>query len=77
MAREPTTRLAISGHRFLLRRTEHALVRRDVRMIDEPMRAQARSLVTGCALAVVAVAGCAILAFIRPPDAGWRLSRVS
>ncbi|MGB8503440.1 type VII secretion protein EccB [Mycobacterium sp.] len=69
MAREPTTRLAISGHRFLLRRAEHALVRRDVRMVDEPMRAQARSLVTGCALAVVAVAGCAILAFIRPPDA--------
>ena len=44
-------------------------MRRDVRMVDEPMRAQARSLVAGCALAVVAVAGCAIVAFIRPQDA--------
>ena len=48
---------------------EHALVRRDVRMVDEPMRAQARSLVTGCVLAVVAVAACAIVAFVRPQDA--------
>jgi type VII secretion protein EccB len=48
---------------------QHALVRRDVRMIDEPMRAQARSLLVGCALAVVAVAGCAIVAFVRPQDA--------
>ena len=38
-------------------------------MIDEPLRAQARSLVTGCTLAVVALAGCAIVAFIRPQDA--------
>ncbi len=38
-------------------------------MLDEPMRARARSLVAGCALAVVAVAGCAIVAFVRPQDA--------
>jgi len=69
MAREPTTRHAISGHRFLLRRMEHALVRRDVRMVDEPVRTRARSLATGCALAVAAVAGCAIVAFVRPQDA--------
>ncbi len=47
---------------------EHALVRRDVRMLHEPMRAQARSLLVGCVLAVVAVAGCAILALVRPQD---------
>jgi type VII secretion protein EccB len=48
---------------------EHAIVRRDVRMIDEPMRAQARSLLTGCVLAAAALAGCAVLAFVRPADA--------
>lgn len=66
MARQPTTRLQVSGYRFLVRRMEHALVRRDVRMIHDPMRSQSRSIVVGTALASVLVAGCAILAFLRP-----------
>ena len=49
-----------------MRRMEHALVRGDVRMLDDPLRAQSLSLIAGCILAVVAVAGCAILAFLRP-----------
>lgn len=69
MVREPATRLAASGHRFVLRRMEHALVRRDVRMLDEPMRAQGRSLVVGVVLAVVVVAGCAVVALMRPQHA--------
>ncbi|HET6737237.1 type VII secretion protein EccB [Mycobacterium sp.] len=64
-----TTRLQISGYRFLLRRMEHALVRGDVRMLDDPLRAQSLSLIAGCVLAVIAVAGCAILAFVRPQGA--------
>jgi type VII secretion protein EccB len=68
VVREPTTRLAVSGHRFLLRRIENALLRRDARMIDEPLRAQARSMLTGGVLAVVAVAACVIIAFIRPQE---------
>lgn len=35
-------------------------------MLDEPMRAQSRALLAGCVLAAVAVAGCAVLAFVRP-----------
>ena len=61
-----TTRLQVSGYRFLLRRMEHALVRGDVRMLDDPLRAQSLSLIAGCVLAVIAIAGCAILAFVRP-----------
>jgi type VII secretion protein EccB len=38
-------------------------------MIDEPMRAKSRSLLTGCALAAIAVVGCAILAVVRPQEA--------
>jgi type VII secretion protein EccB len=63
---EPMTRLAASGHRFLMRRMEHALVRRNIAMHDDPLRAQSLSLVAGCVLALIAVAACAILAFARP-----------
>ena len=67
MARQSTTRLHVSGYRFLLRRMEHALVRGDVRMLDDPLRAQSLSLIAGVVLAVIIVAACAILAFLRPP----------
>jgi type VII secretion protein EccB len=66
MADQPMTRLAASGHRFLTRRMEHALVRRNIAMHDDPLRAQSLSLVAGCVLALIAVAACAILAFARP-----------
>ena len=66
MARQPTTRLQVSGYRFLVRRMEHALLRGDMRMLHDPMRAQSLSLIAGCVLAVVVVAVCAILAFLRP-----------
>jgi ESX secretion system ATPase EccB len=66
MARQPTTRLYVSGYRFLLRRMEHALVRGDVRMLDDPLRAQSLSLIAGVVLAVIGVAACAVLAFFRP-----------
>jgi type VII secretion protein EccB len=69
MARQPTTRLQVSGYRFLVRRMEHALLRGDIRMLDDPMRAQSLSLVAGCVLAAVVVAICAILAFLRPNPA--------
>jgi type VII secretion protein EccB len=44
----------------------HALVRGDARMLDDPLRAQAIAYGAGCALAVVAIAVCAVLALIRP-----------
>ena len=43
MVRQLTTRAQVSGYRFLLQRAEHALVRRDARMLHDPMRAQRRS----------------------------------
>ncbi|MEV3901458.1 type VII secretion protein EccB [Mycobacterium sp. NPDC050551] len=61
-----TTRLQVSAHRFLTRRMQHALVRGDVRMLDDPMRTQSLSLTAGAVLAVIAIGGCAVLAFLRP-----------
>jgi type VII secretion protein EccB len=66
MTRQASTRLQVSAQRFLTRRMEHALVRRDVAMDDDPMRAQSRSLAAGCVLAAIAVAGCAIMAVVKP-----------
>ena len=38
-------------------------------MLDDPLRAQSLSFIAGCVLAVIAIAGCAILAFVRPQGA--------
>jgi type VII secretion protein EccB len=48
---------------------EHAIVRGDLRMLDDPLRAQSLSFVAGVIIAVIVVAACAILAFLRPPGA--------
>ncbi|MGW6423840.1 type VII secretion protein EccB [Nocardia sp. NPDC055053] len=68
MPSKPTTRWQVSGYRFLVRRMEHALVRRDVRMLHDPMRAQTRAYAVGLVLGLVVLAGCGILALLRPQD---------
>ncbi|MCP9620960.1 type VII secretion protein EccB [Nocardia otitidiscaviarum] len=68
MPSKPTTRWQVSGYRFLVRRMEHALVRRDVRMLHDPMRSQSRAFAVGLVLALVALAGCGVLALLRPQD---------
>lgn len=42
-------------------------MRGDVRMIDDPLRAQSLSLISGVILTVIIVAVCAVLVFLRPP----------
>ena len=69
MAWQPTTRLHISGYRFLLRRIECALLGRDIRDVNEPIRAPAQSLMAGSVLAIILLAGCAVLAVLRPQPA--------
>ncbi|WP_330232978.1 type VII secretion protein EccB [Nocardia sp. NBC_00508] len=68
MPSKPTTRWQVSGYRFLVRRMEHALVRRDVRMLHDPMRSQSRAYAAGLILACVVLAGCGVLALLRPQD---------
>ena len=64
MARQPSTWLHVSGYRFLLRRVECALLRRDG--VDERIRAPTRSLMAGSALAAIVALGCTALAVLRP-----------
>jgi type VII secretion protein EccB len=69
MARQPTTRLHLSGYRFLRRRIECALLGRDIRGVNEPIRASMQSLMAGSVLAVIGLAGCALVAVVRPQPA--------
>ncbi|WP_405498983.1 type VII secretion protein EccB [Nocardia sp. NBC_00511] len=60
------TKHQISGWRFLFRRIEHALIRRDASMLDDPHRGRSTALSIGVALACVVIAGSAALAFFKP-----------
>ena len=48
-----TTKVQVSGWRFLLRRVEHAIVRRDTRMFDDPLQFYSRSVSAGITVAVL------------------------
>lgn len=68
MAATPTTKWQVGGYRFLVRRMEHALVRRDVRMLHDPMRSHSRAFAVGLVVTCLGLAGCAALALLRPQD---------
>lgn len=61
-----TTKVQVSGWRFLLRRLEHAIVRRDTWMFDDPLQFYSRSAWLGIIIAVLTLVGAALLAYIKP-----------
>lgn len=61
-----TTKVQVSGWRFLLRRVEHAIVRRDTRMFDDPLQFYSRAVSTGVVIAVLICLGAALLAYFKP-----------
>ncbi|ADG98930.1 protein of unknown function DUF690 [Segniliparus rotundus DSM 44985] len=65
-ARNLTTRSQVNGYRFLLSRMDHAIVRRDIRMLHDPMRSQYRSLLVGLVFGILVLAGCGIWAYFSP-----------
>ena len=52
-----TTKVQVSGWRFLLRRVEHAIVRRDTRMFDDPLQFYSRAVSAGIVIAVLVCLG--------------------
>lgn len=66
LPRQPTTWLHVSGHRFLVRRIECALLRRSLDSVNEPLRAHTAALALGCALAGAALLACGAAALLRP-----------
>lgn len=61
-----TTKVQVSGWRFLLRRVEHALVRRDTRMFDDPLQFYSRAVAAGMVVAVLIAAGAVLMAYFKP-----------
>lgn len=61
-----TTKVQVSGWRFLLRRVEHAIVRRDTRMFDDPLQFYSRAVTAGIVLAVLICVGAVLLAYFKP-----------
>ena len=61
-----TTKPQVNGYRFMVRRMEHALVRRDVRMLHDPMRSQSRAMTVGLVLGALALAGFGVTALFKP-----------
>lgn len=62
----PTSKAQVSGHRFLQRRVEHALVLGDLRMIHDPLARRSRALLFGVTAAVLIGVGAGLLALLRP-----------
>jgi type VII secretion protein EccB len=69
MAATPTTKSQVQAYRFVLKRMESALVRRDAVMLHDPMRTHIRAGIVGLCLALVAVAGVFIFGFFKPRQA--------
>lgn len=61
-----TTKVQVSGWRFLLRRLEHAIVRRDTRMFDDPLQFYSRSVALGVLVSVLVVVGALAMAYFKP-----------
>lgn len=61
-----TTKVQVSGWRFLLRRLEHAIVRRDTRMFDDPLSFYGRSAALGVIISVLILVGCLAMAYFKP-----------
>lgn len=61
-----TSSAQVSGHRFLKRRVEHALVLGDARMIHDPLARRYRAALCGIFLTLLLGAGAGVMAFLRP-----------
>lgn len=65
MPSTPTTKSQVQAYRFVLRRMESALVRKDPVMLHEPLRSHARATLAGVCLAMVITVGFLVFAVIR------------
>ncbi|MEI7715385.1 MAG: type VII secretion protein EccB [Mycobacterium sp.] len=61
-----TTKVQVSGWRFLLRRVENALVRRDTRMFDDPLGFYGRSAALGVVVSVLVLVAALAMAYFKP-----------
>jgi type VII secretion protein EccB len=81
MPSTPTTKSQVQAYRFVLRRMQSALVRRDSVMLHDPMRTHGRATLVGFILALLGVVGFVIFGLISPspavPDSGIVIGKES
>jgi len=66
MPSTPTTKSQVQAYRFVLRRMQSALVRKDAVMLHDPMRTHSRATVVGVCLAAVGLIGFLIWGILSP-----------
>ncbi|HVK23415.1 MAG TPA: type VII secretion protein EccB [Actinokineospora sp.] len=66
MPSTPTTKSQVQAYRFVLRRMQSALVRKDAVMLHDPMRTHTRATIVGVCIAAVCVVGVLILGLLSP-----------
>lgn len=62
----PTTKLQVTGYKFLVNRLTHALTRHDTSMRHDPGRATSLCLIAGIAVAALIGVGALALAYFKP-----------
>ena len=66
MPSTPTTKSQVQAYRFVLRRMQSALVRKDAVMLHDPMRTHSRATVVGVCLAALGLLGFLIWGILSP-----------
>jgi type VII secretion protein EccB len=66
MASTPTSKSQVQAYRFVLRRMESALVRKDAVMLHDPMRTHKRATVVGIIAGVAILLGFLIVGVLKP-----------
>jgi hypothetical protein len=66
MSTNPATKAQVQAYRFVLRRMESALVRKDAVMLHEPMRHHLRAMVLGLILALLGLAAFYLVGKLQP-----------
>ncbi|ONI73354.1 type VII secretion protein EccB [Actinosynnema sp. ALI-1.44] len=74
MPSTPTTKSQVQAYRFVLRRMQSALVRKDAVMLHDPMRTHSRATAVGFILGAIGVLGFVIVGLLAPkptlPESG-------
>ena len=68
MSTNPTTKAQVQAYRFVLRRMESALVRKDAVMLHEPMRQHLRATAVGLILGLLGLAAFFVVGRLHPPS---------
>lgn len=66
MSTNPTTKAQVQAYRFVLRRMESALVRKDAVMLHEPMRHHLRATAVGLILGLLGLAAFFVVGKLHP-----------